>query len=107
MTRGPCVNGAASVAEERDRAVVVGGCVATAAPLFVAAGAKAAADAAASKKVVQPSFISIAEWYLFNSFCKILVRSKAMMRQQLASTGLIEEQIRAGKIAGTSVTFVS
>ena len=74
MTRGPCVNGAASVAEERDRAVVVVGCcVATAAPLrvFVAAGAKAAADAAASKKVVQPSFISVVKWYLCNRFCKI------------------------------------
>ena len=75
--RGPCVNGAASVAEERDRAVVVG-CVAMAAPLFVAAGAKAAADAAASKKVVKPSLISVAKWYLFNRFCKI--RSKAIMR---------------------------
>ena len=72
MTRGPCVNGAASVAEERDRAVVVVGCcVATAAPLFVAAGAKAAADAAASKKVVQPSFIYVAELYLCNRFCQI------------------------------------
>ena len=76
--RGPCVNGAASVAEERDRAVVIVGCVATAAPLFVAAGAKAAADAAASKKVVKPSFISVAKWYLFRRFCKI--RSKAIMR---------------------------
>lgn len=77
--RGPCVNGAASVAEERDRAVVVAGCVATAAPLlFVAAGTKAAADAAASKKVVQPSFISVAKWYLINRFSKI--RSKATMR---------------------------
>ena len=61
MMRGPCVNGAASVAEERDKAVVVcdvSTVAATPAPFAVdAAGANAAADPAASRKVVKPSFI--------------------------------------------------